>query len=320
MLGIDPSQQLTLVVSEGNRVIGLARARLPRGFLTRQHNCQAIEVSDDRAIDRLVEREQSCLVRQELADRDSLFSLLRELRPVRAHPFLVVEPTPRMGDGKRHRGQALGGRVHNHHRVLSPKAHLSACFEPRPTGRRRSRCEDMHSRRRPVRNDARSCPQTRCARTRTRDRRVLVLGAIWRRTWVLLSRHPTASRNRHTSGDRVSSVGGYSLQRANAVPSPRGHSDVLGITEPHPQPTNAKELHRPVNWATAGAMRRLGASPAEYFTAPCKNSRRASAGLGAIVLPSVGISAPSRWHGVCGDRCEATCEKCAFACADSNRR
>ena len=73
------------------------------------------------AIDGLVDREQPGLVRQELADGDLLFALLRELRPVRAHPLFVVEPTARVGDGERHRGQALGGRVDDHHRVLLPR-------------------------------------------------------------------------------------------------------------------------------------------------------------------------------------------------------
>lgn len=52
-------------------------SRFPRGFLTRQHDRQAIEVGDDAAIDGLVEREEPRLVCQELADGDSLFALLR---------------------------------------------------------------------------------------------------------------------------------------------------------------------------------------------------------------------------------------------------
>jgi hypothetical protein len=58
---------------------------------------------------------------EELADRDSLFALLGEFRPVRAHPFFVVEPSAGVGDGKRHRGQPLGGRVDDHHGVLLPR-------------------------------------------------------------------------------------------------------------------------------------------------------------------------------------------------------
>ena len=38
-----------------------------------------------------------------------------------AHAFLVVEPPARVRDGQRHRGQALGGRVDDHHGVLLPR-------------------------------------------------------------------------------------------------------------------------------------------------------------------------------------------------------
>ena len=120
MLRIDAAQQLAFVEPESEGVIGLPRSGLPRGFLTRQHDRQAIEVGDDAAIDGLVEREQARLVGQELADGDSLLAVLRELRPVRADPFFVVEPSARVRDGERHRGQALGGRVDDHHRVLLP--------------------------------------------------------------------------------------------------------------------------------------------------------------------------------------------------------
>ena len=85
MLRIDPAQQLAFVEPERDGVIRLPRSGLPRGLLTRQHDRQAIEIGDDAAIDRLVEREQPRLVRQELADGDSLLALLRELRPVRRH-------------------------------------------------------------------------------------------------------------------------------------------------------------------------------------------------------------------------------------------
>ena len=90
-------------------MIGLTRARLPRGFLTRQHDRQAIEVGDYAAIHGLIEGEQACLVGQELEDSDSLLSVLRELRPVRAYPLVVVEPSARVRDGERHRSQALRG-------------------------------------------------------------------------------------------------------------------------------------------------------------------------------------------------------------------
>src|SRR5262249_37185453 len=102
-------------------VIRLPRSGLPRGFLTRQDDRQPIEIDDDAAIDGLVDGEQTGLVCQELADGDALFALLPELRPVRTHPFVVVEPTARVGNGERHSGQALGGRMDDHHRVLLPR-------------------------------------------------------------------------------------------------------------------------------------------------------------------------------------------------------
>ena len=55
MLRIDAAQQFALVEPEGDAVISLPSARFPHGFLTGQHDCQAIEV-------------------------DSLLALLRELR------------------------------------------------------------------------------------------------------------------------------------------------------------------------------------------------------------------------------------------------
>ena len=57
--------------------------RLPIGHtaLGFEHYCHTIEVCDDAAIDRLVDREQPCLVCQELAHRYSFLPLLRELRP-----------------------------------------------------------------------------------------------------------------------------------------------------------------------------------------------------------------------------------------------
>ena len=70
MLRIDPPQQLAFIEPKGQRVICLACARLPGGFLTRQHHGQAIEIGDDTPIDRLVDREQPGLVGQELTDGD----------------------------------------------------------------------------------------------------------------------------------------------------------------------------------------------------------------------------------------------------------
>ncbi len=151
------------------RVIGLPRARLPRGFLTGQHDGQAIEVGDEAAIHGLVEREQPCLVCEELADGDSLFALLRELRPVRAHPLFVVEPAAGVGDGQRHRGQALGRRVDDHHRVLLPRLAGLLVSDTAPEVDDLLAAVGRHSRRRPARGVERSCRQTPRARPRTHD-------------------------------------------------------------------------------------------------------------------------------------------------------
>ena len=119
-LWIDTPQQLALVEPERQRVVRLPRAGLPRRLLTRQHRGQAIEIGDDAPIDRFVDGEQSGLVCQELAHGNALLALLRELRPVRADAFLVVEPSARVGDGERHRRQPFGGGMDDHHRVLLP--------------------------------------------------------------------------------------------------------------------------------------------------------------------------------------------------------
>ena len=118
---IDTAQQLALVKAERDGVIGLTRPGLPRRLLAGEHDRQAIQIGDHAAIDGLIESEQPCLVREELADGHLFFSLLRELRPVRGNPLFVVEPAARVGDGQGHRGQALGGRVHEDHRVPLPR-------------------------------------------------------------------------------------------------------------------------------------------------------------------------------------------------------
>jgi hypothetical protein len=59
-------------------------------------------------------------VSEELADGNLFLALLREFRPVRAHPFFVVEPAARVGNGQGHCGQALGSRVDDYHGVLFP--------------------------------------------------------------------------------------------------------------------------------------------------------------------------------------------------------
>ena len=89
---INPAQQLSLEVTERDSVIGLPRAGLPFRLLSRQHDGQAIEVGDHAAVWTLVEGIQAGLVRKKLPDRDALLAVLRELRPVRDHPLVVVEP------------------------------------------------------------------------------------------------------------------------------------------------------------------------------------------------------------------------------------
>ena len=121
MARIDAAQQLAFVEPEGEGVIGLTRPGFPRGLLTGEHDGQAIQVGDHAPIDGLVEREQPRLVGEQLADGDLLFAVLRELGPVRGDPLFVVEPAARVGEGEGHGGQALRGRVDEHHGVLLPR-------------------------------------------------------------------------------------------------------------------------------------------------------------------------------------------------------
>ena len=112
-------------------MISQSRAGFPRGPLARQDDRKAIEVGHDAPIDAIIDREQGCLVRKQLADGNSLFALLRELWPIRTDRLVVVEPTSRVGNGEGHRCQAFGGRVHHDHRVLLPW--LTRLFVPDTT-------------------------------------------------------------------------------------------------------------------------------------------------------------------------------------------
>ena len=127
---IDAPQQLAFIEPEGEGVIGLTRTGLPRRLLTGEDDCEAIQIRDDAPIDGLIEREQPRLVGKQLANGDLLFAVLRELGPVRGDPLFVVEPAAGVGDGQGHRGQALGGRVHEHHRVPLPR--LARLFVANP--------------------------------------------------------------------------------------------------------------------------------------------------------------------------------------------
>ena len=98
---VDSTQQLAFIEPEGNRVIGLTRSGLPRGFLPGEDDCEAIQVGDHAAIDGFLKGKQPRLVGKQLADGDLLFPLLRELRPVPGHPLFVIEPAARVGEGDR---------------------------------------------------------------------------------------------------------------------------------------------------------------------------------------------------------------------------
>src|SRR5262245_15453808 len=117
---IDSSQELAFIEAKGDRVIGLPGTRFPGRLLSREHDSESIEVADQAARHRLVEDVQSSLVCQQLPDGDSVLAVLRELRPVRGYSLFVVEPAAGMRNRKRHRRQALGGRVDDHHGVLLP--------------------------------------------------------------------------------------------------------------------------------------------------------------------------------------------------------
>jgi hypothetical protein len=69
------------------------------------------------------------LLRQQLSDGDLLFAVLREFRPVRRDPLVVIQPTPRMRERQRHRRQALSGRPDERHGVLLPRlARLTVAY------------------------------------------------------------------------------------------------------------------------------------------------------------------------------------------------
>src|SRR5579864_3742780 len=89
MQRVDTTQQLSFIEPEGNRVIGLTRSGLPHWFLPGEHDCQAIKVGDHAAIDGFFKSKQPCLVREELAHGDVLFSLLGELGPVSGDSLFI---------------------------------------------------------------------------------------------------------------------------------------------------------------------------------------------------------------------------------------
>ena len=121
MLRIHPAQDLAFVETQSDRVIRLPRARRPRRLLPGEHDRESIQIRDETAVDRHIEREERGLMREQLPDGDRRLALLCEHRPVRGHGRLVVEPAPRMRKGHRHRGEALRGGVDEDHRVRLPR-------------------------------------------------------------------------------------------------------------------------------------------------------------------------------------------------------
>jgi hypothetical protein len=107
--------------------------------VARHDLCQPITIGDDLAIDVLVEPEQPGLMGEQLADRDVLLAGLRELRPVRADPLVLVQQAAGVAERQDHRREALRRRVDDDHRVAphgSPLVrsrippHMSTTFSP----------------------------------------------------------------------------------------------------------------------------------------------------------------------------------------------
>ena len=89
---VNAAQQLPFVKTERDGMVALPGARFPCGFLAGQHEREAIEIRNKRAIEGLVKDEEARLVAQQLADRHPVLPLLRELRPIRADAFVVIQP------------------------------------------------------------------------------------------------------------------------------------------------------------------------------------------------------------------------------------
>ena len=108
-LGVDPTQELTFIEPERDRVVRLSRSGLPRWLLPGEHERETIQIGDQVAIDRLVKGKQSGLVAEQLPDNDLLLALLSELGPVRRHPLVIIQPPTRMSQRERHRSQTFCG-------------------------------------------------------------------------------------------------------------------------------------------------------------------------------------------------------------------
>ncbi len=79
-----------------------------------------VQIGDQGFIKRMIEREQSGLMGQELADSDLLFSILRKLGPVMTDELVVIEPASRMGHRESHSRETFSRGVDERHRVLFP--------------------------------------------------------------------------------------------------------------------------------------------------------------------------------------------------------
>ena len=169
MVRIDTAHQLAFIEPEGDGVVGLARSGLPRRFLTGEDDRQPIEVGDDAAIDGFVEREQSGLVREQLADGDAAPCPAARTRASTWPPALRNRASPASA---RSRGSSRPGPWWPSGRSPScpaPTDRPSACCGYRPTDRRPSRRGDRRSRRRPAHVAERSSRQMPRARPQSQD-------------------------------------------------------------------------------------------------------------------------------------------------------
>src|SRR5713226_5500609 len=108
MLWISAANDLALVPTYGEGVIAMTRAGFPRGFSTRQDRRQHIRIRQDCRGQRFVDTGDTCLVSQQLADRDMPLAVLRKLRPVARDGRIIIEQTARMSQGHREGGETFG--------------------------------------------------------------------------------------------------------------------------------------------------------------------------------------------------------------------
>ena len=92
----------------------------PLRRLGRRHLTQGIRLAEKFNADRSVDDRQSCLVSEELANRDRAFTVLAEFRPMPSNKIVEFEQGATVGDGHRDRGHPLGRREHRYERVAPP--------------------------------------------------------------------------------------------------------------------------------------------------------------------------------------------------------